>query len=422
VKKNNFEIEIRNKLNQFQAADNSNAWEEFISYKKPRPWGKTQWLITGISTIIVGVVLVLSLHNKDLTNLNNKTSNNTAHNQNNKLSTQTTNSNTPNNSNENIQNKITSQDKNKNKPIDNNEITTIPAETSMQETYSKTNNDETLITEESQSTIPKDSADIQETSQMPVLSNLDFGYNILNNCTPGLVYFYLNNCPKGYFVEWDLGDNNKSNISSFEHLYTSSGEYKPILHIYNETKKEIKTIIIGDISIKNTPVANISFVENNKIYTFNSFSDNANSVIWEIDEQQYYQRSLDYEFHTDGKHKVKLIVENEFGCTAEANKTLQIDIKHNYFVPTAFRPLSGGINSSFGPIGDELENFTFRMLIYDKTGSLVFETDLIDYLWNGKINNVGQLADPGVYRWEIITIDQFGNMKIRKGQVNLIGN
>jgi hypothetical protein len=84
--------------------------------------------------------------------------------------------------------------------------------------------------------------------------------------------------------------------------------------------------------------------------------------------------------------------------------------------------LSGGINSSFGPIGDELENFTFRMLIYDKTGSLVFETDLIDYLWNGKINNVGQLADPGVYRWEIITIDQFGNMKIRKGQVNLIGN
>ena len=91
-------------------------------------------------------------------------------------------------------------------------------------------------------------------------------------------------------------------------------------------------------------------------------------------------------------------------------------------MPTAFRPSSGGVNSTFGPIGDNMSDYRFKMLIYDKTGKIVFETDEIDNLWNGKINGYGSMAEPGVYIWEIITIDQYSNTKLQKGQVNLLGS
>ena len=63
---------------------------------------------------------------------------------------------------------------------------------------------------------------------------------------------------------------------------------------------------------------------------------------------------------------------------------------------------------------------SFKMLIFDRTGQVIFKTEDINNPWNGKNMKSGNIVPEGVYLWKITTEDEFGNVKHRKGQVTLL--
>jgi hypothetical protein len=111
---------------------------------------------------------------------------------------------------------------------------------------------------------------------------------------------------------------------------------------------------------------------------------------------------------------------NKFGCKSEVSEKIIIKNKPVFYVPNAFIPNSDDINSHFGPIGENLDFASYQLMILDANGIKVFESDKPDFMWNGKINNIGNEAKPGVYLWEIKTLDNYGNYHNKKGRVNLI--
>ncbi|MEA3479031.1 MAG: gliding motility-associated C-terminal domain-containing protein [Bacteroidota bacterium] len=72
---------------------------------------------------------------------------------------------------------------------------------------------------------------------------------------------------------------------------------------------------------------------------------------------------------------------------------IQLQAAPRIYMPNAFRP--DGINSVFKPVGNYVDQSNYTFQIYDRWGSLVFETNSFSEGWNGSYR--GKASPVGVY-------------------------
>jgi hypothetical protein len=131
---------------------------------------------------------------------------------------------------------------------------------------------------------------------------------------------------------------------------------------------------------------------------------------------------LQYEFKYDGIYAVELKMTDQNACESKLVKEVNVKIEHNYAMPNAFTPDVSGMNSHFGPVYDDMQDLKFTMIILDKYNQVIYQTDEIDRPWDGMNIRTNQEAEAGVYLWKIVTEDQYGNVRTRRGQVTLLRN
>lgn len=98
----------------------------------------------------------------------------------------------------------------------------------------------------------------------------------------------------------------------------------------------------------------------------------------------------------------KVIVTNEFGCTAEDDINLIDSCPHYIFVPNAFSPNEDRLNDGFNKVW----NFTpkeYEFRIFNRWGQLLFLTKDNKESWDG--NYQGKPAQQDIYIYEIIYYD-----------------
>jgi gliding motility-associated-like protein len=88
--------------------------------------------------------------------------------------------------------------------------------------------------------------------------------------------------------------------------------------------------------------------------------------------------------------------------------------KPTYYFPTAFSPNGDGTNDEFFPIGIDLINLEFQLLVYDRWGNQVFESMNVEWKWNG------DNCKSGIYIWIFKYQDNDGKIHLDKGQITLI--
>ena len=90
------------------------------------------------------------------------------------------------------------------------------------------------------------------------------------------------------------------------------------------------------------------------------------------------------------------------------------------YFPNAFSPNNDGVNDNFGPVGLNLEDYTFTMYIFDRWGEMIYVTSDVNKMWNGKPTGSDKIAQIGVYTWLVILVDQLGQEKRYIGRVTLL--
>jgi gliding motility-associated-like protein len=95
-----------------------------------------------------------------------------------------------------------------------------------------------------------------------------------------------------------------------------------------------------------------------------------------------------------GNYKVR-VIENNYGCKAEATIEVIVLEPDPIFVPNIFTPNGDGWNDFVYVFGNDLEQIEFQ--IYDRWGEKVFETVDQSFGWDGTFKGVD--ARPGVYTW-----------------------
>ena len=287
-------------------------------------------------------------------------------------------------------------------------------QTKAENTYSE----KTLITQNKDINNESETVDVNTNTDIDKIS---FSIEVLDNCVPAKVKFYAENCPKNYEILWNTGENTKISGNKIEYTYLKEGNYQPEVFVILDNFI-MKSERLNDIVINKSTNIEINFDNSENSYYFTCDKIDDLDLVWTIENQHFNSKELSYRFDKEGVYMINLTGTNKFGCKSEVSKNIIIAKEQVFFVPNAFTPNSNDINSYFGPIGENLTFASYLLIVLDSNGVKVFESDKPEFMWNGKINNVGDDAKPGVYLWEIRTVDNFGNYQNKKGRVNLIRN
>ena len=85
-------------------------------------------------------------------------------------------------------------------------------------------------------------------------------------------------------------------------------------------------------------------------------------------------------------------------------------------IPSSFTPNFDGINDLFAVAAENLT--AFEMLIYNRWGELVYQTNSIQPGWKGFSDN-GYSYPDGIYLYRVDAVGQDGQVYHKKGSVTL---
>ncbi len=266
--------------------------------------------------------------------------------------------------------------------------------------------------------VASNNQDNQPKQTSKVVTEPSFSVSCDQHCTPATAKFVAVGVDADCEVVWDFGNGRQGNGNNATCEYRKKGTYTPSASLYRGGKL-LKKTSLNAITIGETPTVDFSWRSTDNTYTFYTGRIVNLSYKWEIDGKSFTDKSVEHEFVRSGDYPIKLVL-TDGECSAEATKSVKVVISHVYFVPNAFTPDSEGVNSTFGPIGEDMDFKTYSFGITNSRGDVVFTSTDPAVQWNGKVNNVGTAVEAGVYYWIIKTVDHYGNSQTRKGTVNVM--
>ncbi|MDA9563869.1 gliding motility-associated C-terminal domain-containing protein [Flavobacteriales bacterium] len=233
---------------------------------------------------------------------------------------------------------------------------------------------------------------------------------------------------------WNVGNSIFENDGQpFAFTFDSVGVYDVLVHFDPPNNRCIdSTHVLGAFEVASPPIA--SYINADEINIFSStlaLLDNSegevvdwkwsfitsDSIVLEISNQQ--NPAFDNPAQT-GEYVIKLVVTSDVGCVDDTLGRLIIDDDMRLFVPNAFSPNANKLNDVFIPKGFGYESADYRFTIFDRWGSVVFQTNDYEEGWNGLVGS-NQEATNDVYVWKITLGDPKSKNKQQfVGTVNVV--
>jgi gliding motility-associated-like protein len=115
----------------------------------------------------------------------------------------------------------------------------------------------------------------------------------------------------------------------------------------------------------------------------------------------------------------KVVAIDVNGCEAEDTVSVEVIDDYTLWTPNAFTPNGDGNNDFFQAFGNLAGISKFEVLIFDRWGEKVFESNDTGFQWDGIYK--GELMQPGVYVFIIKSTFLDGHReKLKKGSVTLV--
>jgi gliding motility-associated-like protein len=203
---------------------------------------------------------------------------------------------------------------------------------------------------------------------------------------------------------WDFGDNGSANaIDNVTHAYAAPGSYwVKLTETFNGQSFK------DSVKVANYPLPPVSLGGDTiLLYTGSSINLHAGGG---YSEYLWSTGSRDSIINVS-KQALYWAQVKDLHCCINSDSTFVRVFE--YFTPNAFTPNGDGLNDFF-KVYALYKNVSFNMVIYDRWGQLVFESDNIDHGWDGTYG--GQNCPPESYAW-VVRIEFLGQDIITKGDV-----
>lgn len=265
-------------------------------------------------------------------------------------------------------------------------------------------------------------------SYYPVPALIVISPSAETDCQPAEIFFDNLSFPidTTYDILWEFGDGGTSTEISPTYVYEDPGVYTVDVNITSPIGCQTDTTFLDLVTVLPSPMAGFSYSPDepsNLLPEVRFFDESSGGIRWEWDFSTGQGSSVPnpvYTFPDTGMYLVQQVVHHPSGCTDTASVWIDVIPDVRYHLPNAFTPNGDGTNDTFKGKGFLIGVTNFQFSIWNRWGERMFETDDPFMAWNGRKNNVGQDAPPGVYLVVVQFVGPRGKEHTFKGYATLI--
>lgn len=221
-------------------------------------------------------------------------------------------------------------------------------------------------------------------------------------------------------IYWDFGDGKSAKRFSAKHKFENAGNYFITLTMVdanNKISKAEKQIVVNPKPIADFDYETTDFHCHNSSICFNANEPNL-KFRWNFgDSKISTEENPKHTYFRKGHYNVKLMAENEFGCTDSTQKQVYVMRAYNLLAPNAFSPNGDGQNDTWMPIALLNSDKVFDLKIVDANGLVVFNTNNPSNSWDGSIANGARAKSGDIFFWIAVVKDETGNMNEYGGSI-----
>jgi gliding motility-associated-like protein len=247
----------------------------------------------------------------------------------------------------------------------------------------------------------------------------------LSACNEATLHFTENTgTNNGSNFYWDFGDGYASAHTMPSHTYISSGMFTVTLTVTSLSGCKNSASAICNVTVYKPSVADFSAeaIDGTTLsptYRFNNLSLNAVSYAWTFgDGSGSTASSPQHTYTSKGEYMITLITESNGGCMDTLQKRVEIKPVFTIYIPNAFTPDGDNTNDFFTAKGEEITEF--NMMIFNRWGEMIFQTNDIQKGWDGSAKNSSSVAQDGVYVYKIMVRDYEAASHNFTGHVTLL--
>jgi gliding motility-associated-like protein len=219
---------------------------------------------------------------------------------------------------------------------------------------------------------------------------------------------------------WKFGDGVSAAIQHPIHTYSNAGVFSVFLKVVGssgcpdslELPVEIDVRAIADFSYDDDPLVDIPV-------NFTSLSQFATRWDWDFGDFNYDNiENPKHTFLSENTFDVILIANNLANCPDTIQKTIEVNLPSLFLVPSAFSPgTTDNLNTHFGLT--TLQRVSeYKMVIYNRWGEQIFESDDITKQWDGSY--LGKPVPAGSYLYLLSFRDRTMKGHYSNGTVLLV--
>ncbi len=251
---------------------------------------------------------------------------------------------------------------------------------------------------------------------------------IAQGCPPLTVDFQNNAQYDSSVVSflWDFDNGVTSTDSTPTYTYTTSRTYQVGLTVTSSNGCINTSNVNGIVQVFPKPVANFdanryrASILDPEIMFYDA-SYGGNSHTWDFgDGNGATDPNPGHFYDAPGTYNVVLTVANNFGCIGEVEKPIIIDPGVSVYIPNAFTPNGDGTNDYFFVQGEGLVDEGFELLIFDRWGNNIFQSNSLYQQWDGRARGGSEIAQIDVYVYKVRLKDELGGFHDLTGHVSIV--
>jgi len=254
-------------------------------------------------------------------------------------------------------------------------------------------------------------------------------------CSPLCVDFQeLSGISSGYNASWswDFGDGSGTPEQNTQHCFENAGatqtaKFTVSLTVTSNDGCVTITEKPDYVSVFPTPVSRFDLTPRNTSIIFPTIKFEDNSIgatywAWEFgDDQAINTSGLQnpvYTYMEPGTYTITQIVYNDFECSDTSKALITVTPAFTIYIPSVFTPNNDQLNDRFNPRGVGIVEF--KMLIYDRWGDEIFNTEDLNEGWGGDVRRNGRLVETEHYVYVIEVVDINGEFHQYRGRVMVL--
>jgi len=122
--------------------------------------------------------------------------------------------------------------------------------------------------------------------------------------------------------------------------------------------------------------------------------------------KQLGHQAFEWTSEDTGSYSIRLLAENQWGCSDTASRTLRVKYPFNCWVPTGFNANKNTNEFPYSPVCSDWAIMDWK--VYNRWGQVVYESGESYGAWKGTWRNTDQALPSGVYLIHLRAVNQYG--------------